>query len=360
LPQNFTDQEQKILDSIKISRIILPVFIGLGVVAFLIWKQWDTEIIAQIDWKTNTIFWLSIAIFLYVIRHMFYAWRLRVLSDKLFSWWKCIELVFIWEFSSAVSPTSIGGSAVALFFLSQEKLSAAKTVSVIVYTMIVDTIFFLLTLPLLFYFLGPQVLRPNAITYGDLQGYGFSFWAVILFMSSYGLVFFYGIFVKPQWLKRFLLWLSTRKILKRFSKGLRNIALDVVTTSKEISQKPFSYHLQVFTSSFGAWVTRFLAINCIIIALVNNIPLDFWNQLLLYGRGEAMHTLVQFSPTPGGAGVTELLFEGFYSDFIPGGIAIIVALIWRLITYYPYLLIGAIIIPNWVRKILNRRRTESI
>jgi len=355
---SFSEEEQKVLDSIKINRIILPILIGLGVVAYLIWKQWDPTVVQQIDWTGATAFWLLMAILLYVIRHLFYSWRLRVLSDKVFGWWKSIELVFIWEFSSAVSPTSIGGSGVALFFLAQEELSAAKTVAIVVYSMIVDTIYFLITLPLLYFIIGPIVLRPGAETFAQLGNYGIGFWSVIIFMTFYGTLFFYGIFIKPEWLSNLLKWLSNRKFLIRFKDSLQKTAEDVITSSKEIKTKPGSYHFQVFASSTGAWVTRFLAINCIIIALVKGLPLDFWNQFTLFGRGQAMHSLVQFSPTPGGAGVTEYLFEGFYSDYIPAGIAIIVALVWRLITYYPYLIAGAIIIPNWLRKVVNKRRVN--
>ncbi len=357
--QSLSEQEQDVLNSIKVSRIILPVIIGLGVVGYLIWKQWDPELIRQIEWGSFTLFWLCAAIGLYIIRHLFYAWRLRILSDGVFSWLKSIELVFLWEFSSAVSPTSVGGSTVALFFLAQEKLSTAKTVSIVIYTMIIDTLFFLISLPLLYYIIGPVVLRPSAETFADLGRYGVGFWSVIIFMAAYGSVFFWGVFIKPEGLKRLLTWLSNFRLLKRFREGLQKTANDVVTTSNELRKKPWSYHINVMVSSTGAWVTRFMAINCIIIALIKDIPMDFWNQFILYGRGKSMHSLVQFSPTPGGSGVTELLFEGFYSDYIPVGLAIIVALIWRLITYYPYLIFGAIIIPNWVRKILNRRRIEK-
>lgn len=355
---SFTKEEQSVLNSIKVSRIILPILIGLGVVFYLIWKQWNPEIINQIEWGTFTLFWLGAAILLYVIRHLFYAWRLRILSDGVFSWLKSIELVFLWEFSTAVSPTSVGGSTVALFFLAQEKLSAAKTVSVVVYTMIVDTLFFLISLPVLYFLIGPLVLRPHAQTFADLEGFGIGFWSVIIFMATYGTIFFWGIFIRPQGLKKLLLWLSKFKWLKRFRESIQKTANDVVTTSTELRSKPWSYHVNVMVSSTGAWVTRFMAINCIIIALVKNLPLDFWNQFILYGRGKAMHSLVQFSPTPGGSGVTELMFEGFYSDYIPAGLAIIVALIWRLVTYYPYLIAGAIIIPNWLRKIVNNRRSS--
>ena len=68
-----------------------------------------------------------------------------------------------------------------------------------------------------------------------------------------------------------------------------------------------------------------------------------------------------FSPTPGGAGFAEFAFFGFTSDYISEkGIAVLIAAIWRLLTYYAYLLVGAIIIPNWIRNILNQRQQKKI
>jgi len=71
-----------------------------------------------------------------------------------------------------------------------------------------------------------------------------------------------------------------------------------------------------------------------------------------------MFAVTIFSPTPGGSGVLEAVFGDFLSDFVPSGVATILAFIWRLITYYLYLFIGVIVIPNWIRKILNRRKKE--
>lgn len=69
-----------------------------------------------------------------------------------------------------------------------------------------------------------------------------------------------------------------------------------------------------------------------------------------------MYVITAFSPTPGGAGIAEYLFGGFFSDYIPESVGSLVALIWRLITYYPYLILGAIIIPIWIRGIIVKRR----
>ena len=72
-----------------------------------------------------------------------------------------------------------------------------------------------------------------------------------------------------------------------------------------------------------------------------------------------MYAVTAFSPTPGGAGIAEVLFGGFFTDYISAGIATVVALVWRLITYYPYLIAGALIIPNWVGKVMAYRNEAA-
>jgi len=72
-----------------------------------------------------------------------------------------------------------------------------------------------------------------------------------------------------------------------------------------------------------------------------------------------MFMTIMFSPSPGGAGIIELVFGGFLSDYVPKGISLIVATIWRLVTYYSYLIAGVIIVPNWLNKILRDRALKK-
>lgn len=323
-------------------------------------QQLDMEEFRSIDWNSHILIWIFLAIMMYVLRHLFYAARLRLMSDQVFDWRKSIQLIFIWEFASAVSPTSVGGAGVALFLLAQEKLSAGKTVSVVLYSMVLDTVFFIVSLPLLYLMLGATIIRPGMESLLDLDGYGYTFLSVLAFMTVYGLVFFYGLFINPVSIKRILLWISKRKLLSRFKKDLRQTALDVVTTSAELKAQPKRYHIKALTYTSGAWITRFLAISCIIIAFVPDTSFDFFTQMVMYARGETMHVVTAFTPTPGGAGFAEYLFGGFYSDFISEGIASLAALIWRLITYYPYLIFGVIIIPIWLNDIIERKKRGEL
>lgn len=357
--QVFTEEQQKVLDSVSVSRIFIPVVIGLAVVIYLIYIQLDFEELKSVSWNTHVLIWILLAIFMYVIRHMFYAWRLRILSDKQFSWWKSIELIFIWEFASAVSPTTIGGSAVALFFLAQEKISSAKSATIVLYTIVLDTMFSIVSLLLIFFWFGHNMIRPNMASISQMDGYGYTFFMFLLFMTIYAVVIFYGLFINPRPIKFFLYWLSKRKILSRFKTGLRETAEDIVMSSKDLAKQSFFYHATAFIATSGAWITRFLAINFIIVALVTSIDFIFLDHVLMLGRGQVMHIITAFSPTPGGAGIAEIIFGGFFSDYISKGLSLIAALFWRIITYYPYLIAGVIIIPNWIRNVLNKRRKKK-
>ena len=117
-------EDDSMLNSIRLSRIIPPMIIGLAVVGWMMYRQLDLEELSKINWSTSVLFWVFMALMMYVVRHMFYSWRLRIMTDKEFSWPKSMELIVLWEFASSVSPTSVGGSGVALFLLAQEKLWA--------------------------------------------------------------------------------------------------------------------------------------------------------------------------------------------------------------------------------------------
>ncbi len=360
LKDEFTEEQQEVLKSIRVSRIILPIILGIGVVAYLLWNRFDPEDFAEITWTSHVTFWVGLSLLFLIIRHFAYALRLRILSEKVFSWSKCIELIFIWEFSSAVSPTSIGGSAVALFVLSQEKLSTAKTTTLVIYSAILDTIFFVGTLPILVSLMGPSIIRPEMTSLSFNDAIGYTFLVAYSLMMTYGTLFFYGLFINPNSIKKLLIGATKIKWLKRYQKNAIELSDNIITASEEIKNKKWSFHIGAFLSTATAWSCRFILLNCLIIAFVENTSLDFWHQFALYARLETMFVIMAFSPTPGGSGLAEAFFWSFVVDYIPKeGIAVFVAMIWRLLTYYAYLIIGAIIIPNWIRNLLNRRNKKK-
>ncbi|MEM8907315.1 MAG: lysylphosphatidylglycerol synthase transmembrane domain-containing protein [Bacteroidota bacterium] len=361
ISKEFTNAQQEVLNSVRLSRVILPILLGIGVVGYLLWQQYDPDDFKKINWTAHTTFWVAASCVLLIVRHLAYAVRLRILSEGQFSWRKCIELIFIWEFSSAVSPTSVGGSAVALFVLSQEKLSTAKTATIVVYSAVLDTIFFISTLPILLLLLGTEIIRPNMQSFNDLDGWGYTFIGAYFFMAIYGGLFFYGLFINPNTIKRVLVGCTRWGFLRRFRHQSIELGNDIIIASKELQRKRWPFHIGAFLGTAGAWSCRFLLLNCLFIAFAPDISMGFLDQFRLYARLETMFVVMAFSPTPGGAGFAEFAFFGFTSDYISEqGIALLIAAIWRLLTYYAYLLVGAIIIPNWIRQVLNRRKRKKM
>ncbi|MEY3421535.1 MAG: hypothetical protein RIR48_1831 [Bacteroidota bacterium] len=350
-PQIHHHDEKSALKYLKVSKVILPSIIGLGVVFWLMSKQLDINELSKLQNNGHTVFWVFIAIVMYFMRHMFYSWRLRVITDYAFSWWKSMQLIVIWEFSTAVSPTSVGGAGVAFFLLAKEKLPGAKTITAVLYSMVIDTIFLVMALILLYIAIGPVMIRPGMEKFSDIDGFGITFLTVLTFMFTYGSIFFYGLFINPRAIKRLLLLVSKFPLLKRFREELRNTAYDIVTSAVKIKEKPVSFHVKAFTATAGAWTVRFIAINCLILAFVSGFSPQLYDHFIVFSRGMAMHTIEAFSPTPGASGVAEYLFGGFFSDYIPKGISSLIALVWRLIGYYSYLIAGVIIIPIWFRQV---------
>jgi glycosyltransferase 2 family protein len=355
-PVDQLNQEQhKVLRSLSASRIILPTLLGLVAVGYVFWRNFDAAEFAKIEWTAWVFTWIFIGIICVLIRDLAYAYRLRILTEGELSWRKCIEVVVIWEFSSAVSPSALGGSAVAFFILSQERLSVARTVTIVTYTIVLDALFMLLTLPILFMVFGFDMIRPNAQTFADTGAWGYSFLAFYGFMIFYSIVFAYGIFIGPKQMKGLLHWVTNNKLLRRFNAGANKLGEDLVMASDGLKKQSLSNHLQAMLGTLIAWVFRFLLISCLIIAFVPDLPLNLGFQFELYARLQSMFFMIMFSPTPGGAGVIELLFGGFLTDYINSKtLSSVISAIWRILSYYIYLIGGAIVVPMWIKKVLKK------
>ncbi len=358
---DFSKEEEEVLKSIKMNRIIIPILLGLGVVGYMLYKNWDSESFQAIKWDNHTFFWIGMAAFLMVFRHLAYAFRLRIMTDNFFSWKKSIELIFIWEFSSSVSPTSVGGSAVALFVLSQEKLGAAKTTALVIYAIVLDTVFFLTTIPLMLLIFGGGIVPKLE----DLAFGSWTFYVTFIIMVLYGAFFFYGLFFSPKNFKSIALTLTKLPFLKRFREGARELGDDIIVASKEMTKRSWDFHLKAYLSTALAWSTRFFVLNCLIIAFANPeiISLSFWSQTELYAKLQSLFVILLLLPSPGGAGFAEVVFGGFLMDAGYGftkSVTIIIAMIWRLLSYYPYLIAGAIIIPWWLSARLAERKQRKL
>jgi hypothetical protein len=390
--QSIKEQEEQagVLNSISPFRIFLAAMIGLSVVVYMFVKDFNAEEFSKIEFSSHVFMWIGMAAFFMCFRHFCYMVRLRIITNGFFTWKKCFELVMMWEFSSAVTPTSVGGAAVAMFAIAQEKLAAGKTAMIVLYTVIVDTFSFLSALVVFFFIFGPLMIQPGSDTVAHLLNdsrWGIAFVLAYSLMLVYGGIFFYGVLIDAKKLENLLLWLCKIPFLKRYREKAIKVTDDMDLASAELRAQKWSFHIGTYVSTMFAWASRFMVLNCLIIAFVAYSPNPeiqeyydnfmhgelhfsaFWEQLFIYARQQAMYVIMAVMPSPGGAGVAEYAFETFHFDYIPteatgiaaaGTLMVIMATIWRTFTYYVYLLVGAIVVPNWVAKIIKRNKEEAL
>ena len=348
-------ETDKTLRSFRASRMILPIILGIVAVGYLFYRQFDVQQFRAIDWTGRAFAWIGLALVLLVIRHLFYAFRLRTLTGGFFSWRKCLQLIVLWEFSAAVTPTSKGGPVVMMFVMTQEKLPAGRTAAAVFYAMVCDAGFFVLTLPLWLALYGPPMLYPGMKTFNDLNLANVAFFTTYAIMAVYWVVLMFFLFVRPQFAKGVLDWVARRRFLKKASARISRVGEEFELAAGEMRQQSWRWHLQVIIGTIGAWTCKFVMINCLIIAIVPSTPVDGATQAFVYARMVAMFIIMAFSPTPGGAGLAEMALVDFTSDYVPRGIGLVVALLWRGMAYYGYLLFGAIIVPGWIARHVGKK-----
>jgi glycosyltransferase 2 family protein len=206
---------------------------------------------------------------------------------------------------------------------------------------------------------GPPMMYPGMQSFGDLRLASGTFFVTYGMMVLYWLMLIFFVFVRPQYARSALDWLAQRSLLRRFAPKLARLGEEFVLAAAELRQQNGRYHLRVVLCAVGAWTSKFLMINCLIIAVVPSTPIDGGTQAFLYARLVAMFVIMAFSPTPGGAGLAEIALAGFISDFVPPGIGLVVALLWRGMAYYGYLLAGALVVPGWVAAHFGKRKADS-
>jgi len=103
------------------------------------------------------------------------------------------------------------------------------------------------------------------------------------------------------------------------------------------------------------WCARYFLLNCLIAAFVD---VSLSEHLLIISRNLVFWIVMLIAITPGGAGIVEMAFPSFFGLFL-GGFSTIVVVLYRLITYYPYLILGSVFLPRWVAKVFGHHSHQS-
>ena len=342
----------KLKKSLNPSKIILPIIIGLGMALWLMLRDINADTFSFFEWSVATVFWIIISFMMMVIRDLAYMWRIRILTNKEISWRNTFDVIMLWEFSSAISPSVVGGTGPAIYFLYKEGLNMGKSTAVVLTAIFFDELFFVLMVPLMVFIFGDMAFPIEELSVlSHLQIY---FWFAYGAITAYTLLLFYALFINPYTIKRLLSFVFLLPFLRRWRLGARKLSNQLVITSNEFKDRSLFFWIKSFIATIFSWTARYWVINFIFLAFFFE-HIGWTEHFLIYARQLTMWIILLISPTPGGSGIAEFVFSDFLGDIIPNlEWAIPLAVIWRLISYYPYLFIGAIVLPSWLRKVFKK------
>jgi uncharacterized protein (TIRG00374 family) len=343
----------RVLRFFQLKRIAIPLLLGFGVATVLLIRDFNRDAFLSIHWSVYTFLWLLVALCLQVIRDVAYMYRLRVLTDRQISWRHSFDVIMLWEFASSMTPSIVGGAAVSLFVVNREGINMGRTTAIVMVTAMLDELFYITMVPVVILVIGMDNLFVSEAGFlmnlGGKQAFIFGY----LFIMSLTIIITSAIFISPRGFKHLLIRLSSLPFLRRWKHKAVQTGDDIIITSREMKGKPFLYWFKAFGATFFSWSARFWVVNAMVMAFRTSSDqfTHIGDQFLIYGRQLVMWVILLVSPTPGGSGVAEYAFPIFLGEFMPDGLEIAIGLLWRLLSYYPYIFIGFLILPFWIRRV---------
>ena len=280
-------------------RTVLPLVLGVGAGIWLYKRDVDTATLRDIVFDWHTVAGLLLAAIFVFGRDFGLAWRFHTLVEPELSWKRAFRTDIMCAFTSAITPSVVGGSALAVFYLNREGIGVGRATSLTLTTLFLDELFFVIFCPVI----------------------------VLLIPLD-------NLFGMPAF---------ENGGERMFRGGVPSFADSMVETSHWVKGRSRQWWMRVFGSTVLSWFSRYFVVNAIFWAFVPGA-----SPLLVFARQFVVWVVLMISPTPGGSGISEWLFAGYYGDLIGSvGMAAVIAMVWRVFSYYIYLIAGCIMLPSY-------------
>lgn len=268
---------------------------------------------------------LFIALIVSFMRLWFSAARIRYLSEKKLSWIASLRVMLSWDFTSSVTPSTIGGAPMATYAMTKEGFKLGQSSAIILYSVLLDQLWFALAVPILLVTgLYYEVVPDNIGMVGQAS-------MLLLYagLLSYAGLMAYGVLKNPSAITKVLNGLFKLPFLRRWQGKIAEEAKNLEEYSHELRQKPNSFLLKAFFLTTMSWLCRVALPTIVVLSL---LPADV---ILSFLRSLAMNLAFLIMPTPGGSGGVEGLFAIFQGPLMDRKAFIGLAVFaWRIISYY--------------------------
>jgi len=346
---------KKIFQTLNPNKVWVPVIIGLGIVFAMFY--FDPSITAE---SLKGVFdasipWLFFAILVLFFRDFGYIYRIREITGRHLTWTRALYVIILWEFASAVTPSVVGGTAVAIFILNKEGIKMGKAIAFVMVTAILDNLFFVIGAPVILFLAKGNIFPDSKLLETQMENsLQAIFWISYSLYASYSLVMAAALFYRPRVFKWVLIKIFSFKLLRKWKHSAQEYGNQIIEASRELRGKNMRYWLPIIGATIFIWTSRYLMLNALISAFV---PLSIDQQIIVFARQVIMWIVMMISPTPGSSGTAEFFYAQFFTQFL-GSYTFVTSIVWRLFSYYPYLIFGAIFLPRWIKQVFFKKKQQ--
>ena len=129
----------------------------------------------------------------------------------------------------------------------------------------------------------------------------------------------------------------------------------MILASEQLKGMGSKFWIYLSISTIFIWSSRYLLLNFLMVAFAN---ISISEHVVIFGKQIILWVVMLISPTPGSSGTAEYFFPMFFQENL-GDYTLIVNLLWRLFTYYPYLILGAIFLPKWIKIVFLNKKISA-
>jgi uncharacterized protein (TIRG00374 family) len=261
------------------------------------------------------------------------GWRIQLLSNSpKVDLWRATRAFLLYLFGAAVTPNASGANVAMAWYLAQFT-NAKRGTAVAVFTLALDLTLYAYLLPLAYFYLQWQGIDLQLPVVGSFLGV----FVGIGMIGSIGLA--YGVTFQAHRLEQLLAFIFRLRFLKRFQAGVLQFVQETTVAMQEMRNMPFTTQLKLHFATAFSFLLHLVAANLILVAFGLSVHHGglIASQIILVFFGF-------FIPTPGGALYYEVVLgtTGAALGVAPEAIVPFV-LIWRIVSYYLYVLIGPFI-----------------
>lgn len=324
------------------------ILIITGLVLYFSLKDNYKLIIKQI--LSIKIYWLIMAVALLFLYYFLRSIVTHTLASKFnhrYSYKKAVKLNITTQFFHAVTPFATGGQPYEIYALKKDGLKLSDATNVSIQSFISYQIALVLLGIFALIYSNITHVFSDTIVLNDLVYIGFG---VNLFVITALFILSFSKKTKRLITHFIIDILEKLKIVKNKDKAIENWdnRLNNFNDGASFLLKNKRDFIKIIILNFLALVSLYLIPLAIIYGLNDYSSLNPINTVM---TSAYVMLIGAFVPTPGGTGGLEYSFIKFFSTFIKGTSLNAIMLLWRFITYYFGMILGAIL--------LNIRKEED-